>query len=237
MKNWFLNELSCKCHLTLRPSTRRGKQQTNLIIPKKLCHRSRSIKFSVYSAFPPTLSAGMFSAPFADNNSLKWSLFIIIKTEVHQQTSVSWRRARWKEGKMKISWRCVCQRLTCRCREKSSQWKWSKRFRNPIDALSTSTSAQSQQWRRNVFVVMLFVYPWQILESQTTYGIFYLWKFSVDVKAHWQVFEAWGGWLASRVATRLLFVMRWHEISAINCLKGVSIDRALWWTLPALERG
>jgi hypothetical protein len=52
-----------------------------------LCHRSRSIKFSVYENENKTFSLHFpsvrhVSSPFADSNSVKLSLFIIIKREV-----------------------------------------------------------------------------------------------------------------------------------------------------------
>lgn len=62
------------------------------------CHRLRSIKFSVYS------SALVEAEPFADTNSLKWSLFIIMKAQ-QQQTSkpTSWRVAFFRRASL---WRC-----------------------------------------------------------------------------------------------------------------------------------
>lgn len=134
MKNWFLNELSCKCHLTLRPSTWRWKQQTNN--SEKLCHRSRSIKFSVYNAFPRLSRQAC---------SLRRSQTIIHLSGVYLSSSkqkfinslLFHDGARWKRRENKNLMALWASRVMCRCRR--------KRFRIQIGALSTSTSANNKE--------------------------------------------------------------------------------------------
>lgn len=203
---------------------RLGDRNNKLIIPKKLCHRSRSIKFSVYSAFPrlsrracsPRRSQTIIhlSGVYLSSSKQKFINRLLFLDGARSEMK---RRGKWKSHGV------VSQRLMCRCGSlrngnKENDFEPNRRF------INKHLSAQSTMKKKCLFRHVVRVSVTNIGIAKETYGIFYLWKFLLTSKLIDKALRR-----MARKPGRVGEASVRHEmarISAINCLEGVSIDRA-----------